>query len=319
MTQAHDPSTLAAAAIRFLNSLDRPSRELAQRSFDDANRVDWSFIPRPRAGLGLKSMSDVQRKAAFTLLDATLSESGAARARAIMEFEGILGRIEGNTRFRDPQLYFFTVFGAPSATAPWGWRIEGHHLSLNYTSDGRGGASITPAFWGANPARVPHGPETGRRALPAEEDLARALILSLEPVQRAEAIIDETAYPEILSGTDPRPRIPEAAGIRDRDLTADEQNTLWSLIRLHLDQWEPGLTALALERIGPPAEAAIRFAWAGGLLPGQGHYYRIHGASFLIEYDNTQNDANHIHTVWRDLTDDFGYERLGEHLRKDHP
>ena len=319
MNLRYDSAPVVRAADRFLASLDPPGRELALLSFENDNRLDWSFIPRRRQGISLRAMTPPQQDAAFALLDASLSVSGSAKARAIIELEGILGRIEGNPGFRDPGLYFVTIFGQPSTDRPWGWRLEGHHLSLNFTTDGRGGVSVTPAFWGANPARVPHGPETGRRTLAAEEDLGRDLVLSLDPAQRARAIIEARAYPDILSGTDPQPRIPGTAGIAFDELNPEQQKLLWTIVRLHIGNLADGLAAASLEAIGPPARAGLHFAWAGGLDPGSGHYYRIHGASVLIEYDNTQNGANHVHTVWRDSTNDFGADLLRRHLAEDHP
>jgi hypothetical protein len=220
--------------------------------------------------------------------------------------------------FRDPALYYFSIFGEPAGSAPWGWRLEGHHLSLNYTVVDGDGVAHSPSFFGANPATVRSGALTGLRALGPEEDLARELVRSFDPARRKRAIFADRAPSEIVNRRRP-PRGPDRAG-RDpgaRDVGGAARDARAAAGRV------PGADARGRGGGAPRRDLLRRipdvsFAWAGGLEPGQGHYYRIQGSSFVVEYDNTQNGANHVHTVWRDFHGDFGRDLLKEHYAADH-
>jgi hypothetical protein len=318
MSENFDSAIPSRAAESFLGSLNTDQSEQAQFEFDDPIRLDWTYVPRSRQGLPLKGMSAEQREAAFALLDSSVSATGSEKARAIMKLEGILGKTEGNENFRDPEKYHIFIFGKPKIKRTWAWRIEGHHLSLNFTYGAGGGVSVTPAFWGANPAEVRKGSDSGTRVLAAEEDMGRQLMRALDEDQIEKALISREAYPEILTGTDAQPRIPTRMGLPLANMTSQQKDVVVAIIRLHAENLSDDLRDRAIARIGDPVAADILFAWAGGTEPGQGHYYRIHGTSFIIEYDNTQNGANHIHTVWRDETDDFGADHLIRHHAESH-
>jgi hypothetical protein len=225
----------------------------------------------------------------------------------------VLFAIEGSA-MRDPELYYFTVFGTPSEQGAWGWRYEGHHASLNWTVvDGRLVAT-TPQFLGANPADVRDGPQKGTRALAAEEDLGRAFVKSLSADQGAQAVLSKDAPRDILTGASRQAAIQEDRGISYAKLTPEQQGLLLSLIQEYASAQTPAVAQARLARVKADLPA-IKFAWMGGLGKGQGHYYRIQGSTFLIEYDNTQNNANHIHCVWREFKGDWGRDLLTEHYR----
>jgi hypothetical protein len=305
---------MAAAANSFLSALDPPKRAKARVAFNSGERLNWGFVPRERKGVSIKEMSSEQRRAALALLKSSLSAGGFTKADAILHLEEVLFAVSGS-RIRDPELYYFTVFGEPSKQGAWGWRYEGHHVSLNWTVvDGKLVAS-TPQFLGANPADVRDGPQKGRRALAAEEDLGRALVKSINGGPGgALAIVSKNAPDEILTGSSRRAAIQENSGISYGRLTEEQQGLLLSLIREYASVQPPAEAQARLARV--KAELPnVKFAWMGGLEKGQGHYYRIQGSTFLIEYDNTQDHANHIHSVWREFKGDWGGDLLAEHYR----
>jgi hypothetical protein len=305
---------MAAAANSFLSALDPPRRAKARIPFNSAERLNWDFVPRERRGVSIKQMSSEQRQAALTLLKSSLSAGGFTKADAILRLEEVLFAISGSA-IRDPELYYFTVFGEPSKQGAWGWRYEGHHISLNWTLVNGKLVASTPQFLGANPADVRDGPQKGRRALAAEEDLGRALVKSLNagPLG-AQAILSKNAPDEILTGSSRQAAIQEHTGISYGKLTDEQQGLLLSLIREYASVQPPAEARTRLARVKAELPS-IKFAWMGGLEKGQGHYYRIQGSTFLIEYDNTQNNANHIHCVWREFKGDWGGDLLAEHYR----
>ncbi len=311
------------AATRWLETLDPGQRSRAVFPFDSPERFAWDYRPGMRRGLPLADMTEPQRAAALTIIDAAMSERGAAEVRAIIALEPILGDLERAAGHgginRDPELYWFACFGRPSGGAPWSWRIGGHHVAIGSTiADGRVIGSA-PSFLGANPATVPAGPFVGRRAIDGEEVLARALLASLSPSQRLIAVVDPVAPPDILSGNgrraDPR-EVP--IGIRYDRLERGQQAGVERLIRHYLERSHAEVAQAQWDRIRAADLASVTFAWAGADVPGRGHYYAIRGPGLLIEYDNTQDGANHIHSVWRDLTNDWGEDLLAEHYRRRH-
>ncbi|HXE80328.1 MAG TPA: DUF3500 domain-containing protein [Vicinamibacterales bacterium] len=312
---ASPAADMARAANAFLATLDDEARAKARFPFDSEERFNWHFVPMPRAGLPLKTMSPRQREAAMALLRAGLSEKGYTKAETIRALEVILAEIEKNPVRRDPELYYVSIFGDPSPEGTWGWRFEGHHISLNWTLVRGRSIAPTPQFFGSNPAEVRFGPRKGTRALAAEEDLARALLGSLSDAQRAQAVIDPTAPPDIFSGNQRKAAILEARGIAFADLTTEQRGLLLAIIDEYAGAQPKAVAEQRIARLREAGLDGIRFAWMGGLERGEPHYYRLQGPTFLIEYDNTQNDANHIHAVWRDFDGDFGVDLLEEHYR----
>jgi hypothetical protein len=321
--EASDSGTFAAAAAaeRFLSTLNPTQHAAASLPFGDPQRTRWSYVPQRRPGIHLGTMNTEQREAAFGLLGSGLSERGTELAHGIIELEGILRLLEGaaGSRWaasRDPRLYYMTLFGAPSAAEPWSWSFEGHHLSVNATELGPQGQIVAPLFMGANPARVPSGPQAGLRLLAAEEDLAFELLQMLDPQQRARATIAARPFGDIVTRNDPAVRPMALAGLPAAAMTAAQQRKLRELLELYAGRMAESSARSQLERIGEAGFERLHFAWAGAHRPGQPHYYRIHGPTVLIEYDNSQNNANHIHTVWRDLENDFGGDLLREHYAR---
>lgn len=319
------PATIdrvARAARAFVRSLDPDRRAIAAFPFDSDERENWHYIPRPRAGLKRGDMTQRQQDDADALTAASLSAAGIRKARAIMAHETILGDLEtsaGTLRFdRSPGLYHFSVFGQPGGSNPWGWQVDGHHLSLNITVVEGKKISVTPSFFGANPAVVPRGPHRGLRILREEEDAGRSLLESLDAEQMYQCTIYPAAPPDIITRASRRARIKPAAGLPASAMTADQRERLVRLIEVYVKRSPEDTAAEQMRKIHDAGLQLIRFGWAGSRYRGQAHYYRVHGSTFLIEYDNTQDRANHIHAVWRDMKGDFGADLLSEHYREAH-
>ena len=311
----YELADMLEAADAFLASLSAAQRSKAVFAFEDAERLNWHFVPRARRGLPLAEMSAAQRELARGILRAGLSARGYLTASTIIELELVLREMGENPRFRDPELYYFSIFGTPSRAEPWGFRAEGHHLSLNFTLVRDTLIATAPTFFGANPAEVRRGARRGLRALADEEDIGRELVLSLDERQRARAVISAAAPRDIVTGNAARVEPLSPIGIRVTELRPVQAAILVRLLEVYLGRMAEPLAAnrrAALERTD---FAEVAFAWAGSTRRGEAHYYRIQGPSFLVEYDNTQNGANHIHTVWRDFDGDFGRDLLREHYR----
>ena len=307
-------SAMLEATEAFLETLEPEQLEQATFPFDAEERLDWHFIPRDRLGLSLKAMTPAQQKAALELVRTGLSEQGYSKAETIRKLETVLFEMSGEPR-RDAELYFFMIFGEPSEHGTWGWRYEGHHLSEHWTVVNGRALATTPQFFGANPAEVRQGSMRGTRVLAAEEDLARALLKSLTPEQRAKAIIDETAPPDILTSAARQAAMQEDKGLAYGEMRESQQTQLWAIIEEYTNAQPRAVAEARLEKVRRAGLDRIKFAWMGGTEKGEGHYYRIQGSTFLIEYDNTQNDANHIHSVWRDFKGDFGFDLLAAHYQ----
>jgi len=312
-------STMASTATHFLASLTPQQREQATFKFDVDERLNWHYIPRERKGLPIKDMNEDQRKLARELLHSGLSQRGYLTATSIMDLESVLGDIErrqgGGTNVRDPERYFFSIFGTPSARDTWGWRVEGHHVSLNFTIVNGSLVAGTPAFFGSNPAEVKDGPKKGLRILAQEEDAARALLLALDPGQRAKATIDSVAPKDMVTTNAVKVDPLSPVGILASALESKQRDLLMRLIDVYTSGMASDLAADRMAKMRRAGVEKITFAWAGEVEHGKPHYYRIQGPTFLVEYDNTQNDANHIHSVWRDFAGDFGRDLLREHLK----
>ena len=314
-------SLVVAAARDWLASLTPEQRKQATFPVDSSELVHWNFIPTamfPRNGLPIKSMTLPQRERAHALLKAGLSQHGYTTATSIMDLENVLRAIEspnGEQTMRDPELYFFSIFGTPSTDSPWAWRVEGHHVSLHFTVDGgKLGLATAPAFFGSNPAEVREGPKKGLRVLGSEEDAARALLGSLDASQRDVVILKIAAPGDIVTGTALKIDPLSPAGLTAARMTPNQRTLLMQLIDVYTSLMSPDTAADRMTKIRAAGTDAIAFAWAGDTTRGKQHYYRVQGPTFLIEYDNTQNDANHIHSVWRDFNGDFGRDLLREHL-----
>ncbi len=305
------------AAEAFLNELQPDEQRRAVFPMDHDERFNWNYVPCERNGLALRELTKSQQEAAFALLRSSLSDAGYEKSVEIMQLERILKQIEGRDpedNFRDPEGYFFTLYGTVSNEEPWGWRVDGHHLSLNFSSLMQQ-CVTTPAFWGSNPGEVLEGPHRGKRILKAEEDLGRGLFQALEPAQQARAMIAEDAPNDIVTKNSKEARIGNPVGLSASEMAPGQQSQLMELVGLYVRNFREDLKEKHLERIEKAGTQNLHFAWAGGVQRRQKHYYRVHGPTLLIEYDNTQNDANHIHTVVRDLELDFGLDLLRKHYQ----
>ena len=317
---AHDAKnaadSMASAAMSFWNSLTPEQQAKAGFDFKDGERHNWHFVPRARKGVALKDMTPAQRQLAHAFLSSGLGQRGYVSAVTIMSLDQILREIEQSGRgpVRDAELYFFSVFGKPGTDQTWGWRVEGHHLALNFTIVNGKAVTGAPAFMGTNPAEVRSGPRKGLRVLDKEEDLGRAFVKSLDDAQRKKAIFSEKAPADIITGNQRKAQLDKPdLGITHAELTKEQKAALWELVKVYAQWHRPELAEQDLKRIEAAGLDKLRFAWAGGLEPGVGQYYRVVGPTFLIEYDNTQNNANHVHTVWRNLENDFGEDLLRKH------
>jgi hypothetical protein len=271
-------------------------------------------------GTTLKEMTPQQRHLLTTLLATSLSSKGLIKASNIMSLEEVLKKIEAASprANRDPELYHVSFFGEPAPGKTWGWRFEGHHLSLSFTVVNGLHISSTPSMMGSNPAIVPDGPHKGLQTLADEENVARELAKSLSTEQKSKAIIKSEAPADIITGNQRKISPLEPAGIGWAELTSDQQKLVWKLVRTYVQRARGEIAGADLTKINAAGRDKVHFAWAGGLERGQGHYYRIQGPTFLIEYDNTQNNANHVHCVYRDFNEDFGEDLLLKHYEQAH-
>jgi hypothetical protein len=315
---ADDDAGMARAAARFVAALPEAQRQRAMFALDSGERLRWHYIPRelfPRQGIAIRELDDRQRALAQALLRTGLSASGYTTANTIMDLERVLRAMRKDARFaRDPDDYSFTVFGTPAPGGTWAWRVEGHHLSLHFTVvDGHATVS-TPSFFGANPATETTGLHAGRRALGRQEDAGWALVRSLDPAQRAQARLDGDVPDDLASGV----RVPldplAPGGLPAKSMTSGQRALLEALLQSYTALMANDIARTRWTRIRAAGLDTVSFAWLGSAEPGQPHYYRIQGPSFLVEFDNTQNNANHIHSVWRDFAGDFGEDLLREHL-----
>jgi hypothetical protein len=323
-TSSKSAAAMTVAATKWLETLTPEQRQQATFPNNSEEKVRWNFIPTnmfPRKGVPWKEMTEPQRKAAHELLKASLSQKGYLTATSIMELETLLHAIENSdgkkgANVRDPELYFFTLFGAPSPKSVWGLRVEGHHVSLHFTIGNNTTVDNTPAFFGTNPAEVRvEGPKKGLRILGSMEDAARALMATFDESQKATAIYDKVAPGDILTKNNPTFEALSPGGVAAANLKPAQRDLLMKVIETYTVQMADDVAADRLAKIKAAGFEKVTFAWAGETEVGKKHYYRIQGPTFLVEYDNTQNDGNHVHSVWRDFTGDFGRDLLREHVQ----
>ncbi len=307
------PQAMRQAAERLLASVPESARQNMVRPFEDRDRLDWHYTPRSRNGAALKELDARGREAVHALLKTALSAAGHRKVVNIIELELVLREIETFGLMRDPERYHLTLYGAPHASKAWGWRFEGHHLSLNFTLAGDRATADTPSFFGANPATVQKGAKKGLRVLAAEEDEARVLLGSLDEAQRREAVFESRTYGEIVTRNAEKVDPLSPVGLPASRLNQIQQAQLMKLIEVYAGSFEPALAKARLARVREGGIENVRFGWAGSTERGKQHYYRIQGPAFLIEYDASQNDGNHVHTVWRDFNGDFGRDLLRQH------
>jgi len=320
---AIDAQELVGAANKFINALDKEQKSLAVFPFDVDERFNFHFFPKDRKGIPLEKLTAAQKDLAFSLLKTCMSEQGVKKSKAVIELEGVLREVEGRSaddNYRDPGKYYFSVFGIPANNTIWGWRMEGHHLSLNFSSKDNKLISGTPGFFGANPAIVQTGPNKGMQILKEETEMGYELLQSFSTEQLKRVIFAEKAPGDIITFVDRKASIERRAGISYAQMNDKQKELLLQLIRLYVNRYTKSFADDMLKEIQNAGLDQLWFGWAGDTEQGIGHphYYRIHGPTIIIEYDNTQNNGNHIHTVVRDLKNDFGGDLLLEHYRAAH-
>jgi hypothetical protein len=310
---------METAANNFLAMLSPEQKAKATFAMDDKERLNWHFVPRERKGLPLREMDAGQRALAEALLSSGLSQSGYAKVGNVLSLEPVLKVMEKDAGARrDAAGYFFSIFGQPSQSNTWGWRFEGHHVALNFTVVKGQTVATSPAFFGANPAELKDGPRKGFRALAREEDLARELLHALDAKQKPMALIDPTAPRDIITGNKLKVDPIDPKGIAANKLNKKQMELLNAVIEEYCGNMPMDLATARMEALRKAGMDKIHFAWLGGADRTQPHYYRIQGPTFLIEYDNTQNNSNHIHSVWRDFNGDFGTDLLSAHYQQFH-
>jgi hypothetical protein len=325
--EARLEEVMAQSAQHFLNALTPEQTPKSQYAFDSADRTLWHFVPdnnfeqthgHPRPGLTFGELEPHQRRLADALLSSGLSKAGFGKAVTIMSLEDILRQAENDTvGRRDPMRYHVSIFGKPAADATWAWRVEGHHVSVNYTIKNGQIVASTPSFFGSNPHEVREGPRKGLRPLGREEDAARKLAKSLTAEQRKTAVVDETAYRDILTAFQTRAKLEDQPpGIQASKLTAQQYADLVAVLEEYAYNMPAQVAEKRMKQVKDTPKDKLLFAWAGSIEPGKGDYYRIQSPTFLVEYDNTQNNNNHSHSVWRDYAGDFGADVLAMHYRQ---
>ncbi len=312
---------MTASAIKFLQALSPTQKAKTQFAFDNEERYNWHYTPIERKGIALRELNAGQRKAGLDLLHTALSDTGFNKTIAIIHLEDVLREVENrpaNDDYRNPEKYFFSIFGNPFLDSIWGWRFEGHHIAFNFSSNNNELVSSTPGFLGSNPAIVLSGPEKGKQILKDETELGLALIHSLDPKQKEKAIINAEAPAEILTGDSRKAMINDPKGIMYSELNSNQQKNFMHLLSIYIHRYTRLFAMGMMQEIETAGLNNLRFAWAGDQQagPGHPHYYRIQGPTIIIEYDNIQNNANHVHTVIRDLKNDFGGDELLLHYNK---
>jgi hypothetical protein len=266
----------------------------------------------------LKEMNEKQQALAYALMASALTEKAYQQARLIIDHESVLGPLEKEeghvTWDRDPGLYYFTVFGEPDEKGPWGWRVQGHHVSLHFSVHNGEVIATTPFFFGANPAEVRKGPKTGLRILGVSEDLAFDLMNSLDVGQRSKAIINPEAPWDILTYNASKAAFMPNEGLAAARMSGTQKEALMALVTEYVGRVRTDLAQQKLATLRKEGLDHLYLTWAGPVEKGKAHYYRIAGGNFMIEFDNRQNGANHIHSVWRDVENDFGLDVLRDHL-----
>lgn len=345
-----DATAVTFAAVGLFDALTGDQRARVLLPHADAGRTHWNFLPESgRHGLPLGELDRRQELLAHRLIAESMSIPAYARVIQVMANEHVLRELNlplfGHTAatFRDARGYFLTFFGQPQPDITWGWRLVGHHLSVNITVVDGDLLSATPFLIGAEPARF--GPF---RILGEEEDAAFVLLESLADAQRQAAIIHakppadfvtrtvatigEVEYPayhgvgrrDAMITDEDRKALAyfraHPRGIRVGDLSAGQRGHFDDLLAYFVERARPGLVGFEMDRIAAAGGVEqLHFAWAGGTSIERPHYFRIQGPVTLIEFDNAEDDANHVHSVWRDPVNDFGADLLiRHHLEHDH-
>jgi len=317
-------NSLSSQANKFLNSLSADQRKKALYDFENDERYNWHFVPmNNRKGIMLSELSEQQKQLGFGLLKFYLSDTGFRKTQEIIQLEVVLKELENrqkDDRYRDPGNYTFIFFGKPSDTIPWGWRFEGHHISFNFSTIGNKIVAGTPGFMGSNPAIILSGPQKGTQILKSESELGFELVRSFTSQQSAKAIISEDVPGEIVTSNSRKAIIENQQGIFYAEMNKEQQKILLQLLSVYINRYTKLFADDMMKEIEAAGFEKLRFAWVGSKehAIGNPYYYRIQGPTIIIELDNTQNNANHVHSVVRDLKRDFGGDELLQHYQQYH-
>lgn len=329
-TDGESAQRILVAATNFLASLSPAQRQQAVFPLNDPERKDWSNLPHamhPRKGVCLGDLSAAQRVQAHRLIQAGLSSQGYLKASGIMQLDEVLLHLSGQDKAEKPMFgiryYWLSFLGEPSARDPWGWQLDGHHLALNFALAGKS-VDFTPTFMGADPHEVRDGPHAGWRILGAEDDKGLALMKSLTPEQQRQALLGTNAPADVITGPGRDKALQRFEGLRYGALNAHQKALLVALVEEYVSNYRPDLADAHRERIRRAGWENVWFAWAGPQDPSAPYYYRIHGPTMLIEFDNnrppgrSEGPANHIHSVFRDPEHDYGEDWLKKHYEESH-
>ncbi|WP_405384802.1 DUF3500 domain-containing protein [Maribacter sp. LLG6340-A2] len=307
----------ASIANTFIASLTDTQKETAVFNFKAEDRDDWHFLPwssYKRQGISLKKLNAAQKELVHQLLQSSLSDTGYQQTTEIIALENVLAASSGDPVYRDPEQYYIAIYGDPAKEDVWMWSFEGHHVALQFTTvDNK--VSYTPRFFGSNPGRILEGERKGFSPLINEEDMGLQLIHMLNAAQQKVAIVSDKTYNDIISFNSPVAEKPAVEGLMVQDMTEPQKKLLMDIIYEYASTIPADQAMQRMGNIRKEEFEDLRFAWAGATELGKAHYYRIQGATFMIEFDNSQNNANHIHTVWRDFDGDFGRDILKEHYK----
>jgi len=293
---------------------------------DDEERRAWSNLPATsfkRKGVSFKEMSPDQRSLGHKLLESTLSTQGYLKTTGIMHLDEILGGLAAQRRPRNTPMfghdfYWLGIFGDPAKDSAWGWQLDGHHLALNITIVGDE-VSVRPAFMGSDPARLPEGTYSGWMVQGSEDEKGKKLFESLNDKQRTKAIINDMAPSDVITGPTRGDRLKTPTGLPASELDTAQRRLLMSLIDEYVHNYEHDIAHIQMERILKGGLEKIHFAWAG-TQENEPYYYRIHGPTVIIEFNNNYppgrnaGPINHIHTVFREPGNDYGEDLLRKHL-----
>jgi hypothetical protein len=330
MEAAPSAVRMRSTATELLESLSAGQRQQAVFPSDDPERKDWSNLPHtihPRKGLSLGELSAAQRVKAHRLIQAGLSSQGYLKASGIMQLDEVLLHLSGQTNSPNPmfglRFYWLSFLGEPSADRPWGWQLDGHHLALNFTLAGQE-VAMSPTFMGSDPHEVREGIHAGWRVLGAEDDKGLALMGSLQPEQRKKALLSADAPADVITGPGRDKSLSKVEGLPFSELSDEQKTLLLTLVDEYVRNYRPDLALQQLDRVNRSGWNKVHFAWAGPIGPTAPYYYRIHGPTLLIEFDNNlppgrkTGPINHIHSVFRDPQNDYGEDLLKRHYEESH-
>ena len=306
---------MKAAVESLVKGINEEQKKALLSPLGHEERENFRYTPRDRFGLFYKELNPKQREAVFSLLKTAMSKKGLLKSEQIMMLEGVLAKLENRPEFRDPEKYWVAVFGTPGDAKGWGWKFEGHHLSLNFTIVGDK-VALTPSFFGSNPGEVRQGPHKGLRVLADEEDVARDLTLALIKAGKKDVLYTDKPPKEILTKEKTKADPLKAEGLSASKMSEAEKAKLVELLEVYLKRYRSELVEVEMKAIREAGIDSLTFGWAGSLKKGEAWYYKVQGKSFLMEAANSQNNANHVHAVWRKFDGDFGRDLLGDHFKK---